>query len=340
MAASSDRDSDFSAFFLDETEVALPGTLDSYDGVQELLEEVGRLMQQAKASATRKAYRSDWQQFERWCGERHFSALPAKPETVALYLADLKRTHKPATLTRKLCSLGRAHEAAGYPSPATMREAVVSETMKGIRREKGTAQNGKEALLAEDLRRILTQLPDTLQGQRDKTLLLFGFAGGFRRSELALLQIEDIDLVPEGMIVQLPRSKTDPEGEGALVGLPYGSRATTCPVRNYEIWLQRTGLTEGPVFREINRHEQLGERPLHPSSVARVVKRAVKSAGLDPAAFSGHSLRAGFVTQAYLNDASEVDIMRQTRHKSLSTMRRYIRAHTLFQRNPAAKLGL
>ncbi len=321
-------------------EIVLPGTLSEQVSVQQLADEVSRLIEGAKSSATRKAYRSDWKQFEFWCQARCLAALPAAAETIALYLADLQRTHKPATLQRKLASLNRAHEAAGYHSPATMREAVVSETLKGIRREQGTLQQGKEALLMKDLRRIVADLPDTLQGQRDKTLLLFGFAGGFRRSELVALCVEDIAANEQGLIVHLRKSKTDQEGQGAVVGLPYGSRPLTCPVRNYQNWLRLSQLNEGPVFREVNRHGQLGAIALHASSVARILKRAVRKIGLDPAVFAGHSLRAGFVTEAYLNHASEIDIMRQTRHQSLATMRRYIRNQTLFQKNAAAKLGL
>ncbi len=189
-------------------------------------------------------------------------------------------------------------------------------------------------------RRLIRHLPDTLQGWRDRTLLLFGFAGGLRRSELCALGVAQVTETEEGLIVFLPSSKTDGEGEGAKIGLPYGSSPDTCPVRTYRTWLERSGLRDGPLFRGVDRFDRVQRKRLHPSSVARILKRAVQPVGLDPAAFAGHSLRAGFVTQAYLNDAAEFDIMRQTRHKSLATMRRYIRDGLLFRKNAATKLGL
>ncbi|MGA2435370.1 MAG: site-specific integrase [Bryobacteraceae bacterium] len=294
----------------------------------------------AKAPATRKAYRSDWQQFDRWCSEHGLISLPASPETVTLYLAALAASHRPATLQRKLTSISKAHQAAGYPSPATMQHAAVSETLKGIRRTFGTAQPGKEPLLTADILKMLDSLPESPLGLRDRALLLIGYAGGFRRSELAAITVEDVAETADGLIIRLPRSKTDQEGQGSSVALPYASQAATCPVRCYRAWLENSGIAAGPVFRSIDRHGKLSEAALDSGSIARIVKRAAADAGLDPAGYAGHSLRAGFATQAFLNGAPELAIMRQTRHRSLATVRKYIRDRSLFRENPAAKLGL
>jgi site-specific recombinase XerD len=294
----------------------------------------------AKAENTRRAYRSDWRHFEAWCRGQGLTALPATPETVTLYLTALAADHKPASLTRKLTSITKAHQAAGLASPATMQHAVVSETMKGIRRTLGTAQPGKEPLLTADIREMLDCLGDGLLGVRDRALLLVGFAGGFRRFELAALDVADVTETADGLVVRVRRSKTDPEGKGISVALPYGSSAATCPVRSYRAWIAAAGLTAGPAFRAVDRHGRVAAGRLDSGSIARVVKRAAAAAGLDPATYAGHSLRAGFATQAFLNGAAEVSIMRQTRHKSLNTLRKYIRDRSLFRDNPAGKLGL
>jgi integrase len=294
----------------------------------------------AKAESTRRAYRADWDHFETWCRKHLLIALPAASETVALYITDLAATHKPATLRRRLTVISRAHQAAGHPSPASMQEVLVSETLKGIRRTLGTAQTGKRPLFTEQVRAMIRALPSNLQGTRDRALLLIGFAGGFRRSELVGLTIENVDVEKDGLVVNLQRSKTDQEGQGRKIALPYGSKPETCPVRAYRDWLEAAGLEQGAVFREIDRHGRLQARQLHKDSVALVVKRAAARIGLDAAEYAGHSLRAGLATQAYLNGANELAIMQQTGHRSLATVRKYIRERSLFRDNPAGKLGL
>ena len=174
----------------------------------------------AKAPSTLRAYRSDWEHFVGWCRQHTLCALPTTAETVALYLTALAATHRPATITRRLTAITKAHQIAGHPSPATMQQAVVSETLKGIRRTLGTAQHTKTPLLTADVRRMLDTLPDTLAGCRDRALLLLGFAGGFRRSELAALNVEDVIAKDDGLVVKLRRSKTDPERQGKDVGIP------------------------------------------------------------------------------------------------------------------------
>ena len=266
--------------------------------------------------------------------------LPALPQTVALYLTDRAATLKTSSLARRLTTINRAHQAAGQPSPATMQNAVVSEVWKGIKRKKGTAQHGKKPFLTLDLRRIIAELPQDLQGLRDRALLLAGFAGGFRRSELTALCVEDLEATPDGLIVRLGRSKTDQEGQGRSVALPYGSDPQTCPVRALRAWLEQAGITAGPLFRAIDKHGLVNGHALHADSVAYLVKRAAGRAGLETTEYAGHSLRAGLATQAAMNGASELAIMKQTGHRSLATVRKYIREGALFRDNAATKLGL
>ncbi len=294
----------------------------------------------AKASNTLRAYRADWKHFKAWCAEHGQASLPALPETVAYYLTALAGTHKPATLQRRLTAITKAHQAAGHASPASTQHACVSEILKGIKRTVGTAQPGKEPLFTLDLRKMIRALPDNLQGVRDRALLVMGFAGGFRRSELTALDINDVAETDEGLVLWLRRSKTDQEGKGSKIALPWGSHEETCPVRSYRAWKADAQLTQGAVFRGVDNRGQLASDRLDSNSVARIVKRAARRVGLDPVPYAGHSLRAGFCTQAYLNGVPELAIMRQSRHKSLDTVRKYIRDRSLFRDNPAAKLGL
>jgi integrase len=221
-----------------------------------------------------------------------------------------------------------------------MQNAVVSEVWKGIKRTKGIAQHGKKPLLTPDLRRMIAALPQDLRGLRDRAMLLAGFAGGFRRSELAALRVENVETTPDGLIVRLGRSKTDQEGQGRPVALPYGSDQETCPVRALRAWLEQAGITSGPLFRALDRFGVVSDKALHPDSVGYLVKRAAGRAGFETAEYAGHSLRAGLATQAAMNGASELAIMKQTGHRSLATVRKYIREGSLFRDNAATKLGL
>jgi site-specific recombinase XerD len=294
----------------------------------------------AKASNTLRAYQADWNDFREWCEAHQVASMPAVPETVALYLTDRAATLKTSSLARRLTTINRAHQVAGQPSPATMQNAVVSEVWKGIKRKKGTAQHGKKPFLTSDLRRIVAELPQGLRGVRDRALLLAGFAGGFRRSELAALRFEDLETTADGLIVRLGRSKTDQERQGRPVALPYGSDPATCPVRALRAWLGQAGITSGPVFRAVDRCGLASGKALHADSVAYLVKRAAGRAGLETTEYAGHSLRAGLATQAAMNGASELAIMKQTGHRSLATVRKYIREGSLFRDNAATKLGL
>jgi integrase len=309
-------------------------------GLAQVLETARSFLAAAKAESTRRAYASDWRDFEAWCRLHGLPPLPAAPTTVALYLADRASTHRPATLRRRLTVIHHAHRSAGLESPGTMQQPLVSETLKGIRRTVGTAQTGKRPLYTAELRAMIAAMPETLQGVRDRALLVVGFAGGFRRSELAALTMEHVTGPKDGLVIRLRRSKTDQEGQGREVAIPYGSSAETCPVRAFRDWVAAAKIESGAVFREIDRHGRVETKPLHKDSIGAIVKRAAARIGLNPAEYAGHSLRAGLATQAYLNGATELAIMQQTGHRSLATVRKYIRGGSLFRDNPAAKLGL
>lgn len=292
----------------------------------------------SKASNTIKAYRSDWDHFSRWCATHTFLPLPATPETVAFYLSDLATTHKASTLTRRVSAISQAHQIAAFETPT--KSSKVRLVLAGIRRTKGTAATAKTPVMIDELKRMVARLPEGLLGVRDRALLLIGFTGGFRRSELIGLDHDAVATSRDGLVVTIRRSKTDQESEGRKIGLPYGSNPDTCPVRSYQDWLTASGIVEGPVFRPVNRHGKMGCKRLSAKAVARIVKRYVKSIGLDASNFAGHSLRSGFATSAATAGASEAAIMKQTGHRSLTTVRRYIRDGSLFRENAAAVLGL
>jgi site-specific recombinase XerD len=251
---------------------------------------------QAKAASTVRAYRSDWRHFVAWSTTHGVVSLPAAPQTVGLYLAEFGGLLKPSTLQRRLAAIAKAHQAAGHESPASMKHAAVSEVWKGIKRTHGTAQAGKTAVLTKDLRAMLRTLRGGLLGVRDRALLLIGFSGAFRRSELVALLVEDCEFTADGLVVTLRRSKTDQEGEGRKIGVPYGSNLETCPVRSLRAYLEASGITTGPLFRPINRHGRLGARALAPEGVALVVKRYAAAAGFDENRYAAQpALRPGDV---------------------------------------------
>jgi integrase len=292
---------------------------------------------QAKAPAIRRAYRADLRAFVAWCEAQALHALPAAPETLSLYLtARAQQGAKVATLERALAAISEAHKAAGHPSPRS--SAVVQSVMRGIRRSLGVAPHQKTPVLVSDLKAMLQALPEGLLGLRDRALLLVGFAGAFRRSEIVGLDVADVEFTSEGLEVTLRRSKTDQEGAGRKIGIPYGSTPGTCPVRALKDWLDGAGIAEGPLLREVTRHGHVGTARLSGKTVARVVKRVAEAAGLDPERFSGHSLRAGLATSAAKAGKSERAIMKQGRWASVTMARRYIRDASLFTENAATGL--
>jgi integrase len=294
----------------------------------------------AKSQRTRRIYHQEWKAFEAWAVSQRLQVLPCEPRTLALYLTAKSARRKVAGLTLALAAISQVHKAKGFQSPRGAAE--VQEVMKGIRRSLGVAQVQKAPVLVSDLRAMIAALPVGVTGLRDRALLLVGFAGAFGRSELVGLDIADVNFAPEGLEITLRRSKTDQEGEGRKIGLPYGSNPSTCPVRSLQAWLNASapqGTTSGPIFREVRPDGRtVMAAPLTGQSVAIIVKRAAKAAGLDPTMFSGHSLRAGLATSAAKAGKSERAIMAQTGHRSEKMVRRYIRDANLFQENAAAGL--
>jgi integrase len=247
-----------------------------------------------------------------------------------------------STLQRRLTAINYYHRqhGDGRPfGPASMKHAAIAMVMKGLKREKGTRADAKTALSTEQLRAMVARLPESPRGLRDRALLLVGFAGGFRRSELAALDFTDVEDGEDGLKILIRRSKGDQEGQGRKLGIPYGSDPTTCPVRAWRKWIASAGITAGPVFRHFH-NRTMGGRGITPQVVALVVKKAAGRAGIDASEFSGHSLRSGLATTAAKNGASERSIMKQTGHRSVQMVRRYIREAELFHDNAAAKLGL
>lgn len=249
---------------------------------------------QAKAASTQRAYRIAWADFTGWCALHGQTPLPAKPETIALYITARADCSKVSTLVKNVTAISVAHQMAGHPSPT--HHASVRTVMQGIRRAKGVAPAQKAPVVTVDIRRMVEMLPEGLLGIRDRALLLLGFAGAFRRSELVGLDVDDILFTDDGATVTLRRSKTDQESAGRKIGIPFGSQPHTCPVRALRAWLSATGIIAGPLFRSVNRHGQLQPDRLSAQSVALIVKRCAKAVGLDPANYAGHSLRAGLAT--------------------------------------------
>lgn len=315
----------------------------------------------ARSANTKRAYRSDWADFCAWCDERDVRALPAEVETVALYVAsraegtDARPALKVSTLTRRLAAISQAHKTAGFESPALRSREPLHSVWGGIVRTKGIARDKVAPTLTDDVVAMVAHCTfdgegDGTQGaalraRRDRALLLVGFAGALRRSELVAIRTEDLAFGPDGLRLQIPKSKADQVGAGQTVGIAYGSRVETCPVRALQAYLRAasTELDEpvrGPVFRKVDRWGHLGARALTSGTVARIVKRYSALAGLDPAGYAGHSLRAGFATQAARSGKPERAIQRHTRHKSTEMLREYIREGTLFEENPSEGIGL
>jgi integrase len=292
----------------------------------------------SRAENTIRVYRTGWVQFTAWCDEHRVIALPAGAETVALYVADLAKGAKPATIDLRLAAISAAHRAAGHDTPT--KEEAVRLVRRGVRRTLGTAQRQVRPVTVSELRAMLEGLGTDPAGCRDRALLLLGFAGALRRSELVGLDVSDVTGGTDGLTVRLRRSKTDQEGAGRTIGIPFGSNPVTCPVRAWLAWLELSGIIEGPAFRPVDRHGHLGTTRLSPPAVALVLKRHAARAGLDPGEVAGHSLRAGLATSAAAAGVPERVIANQTGHRGTAMLRRYIREGSLFRENAASAVGL
>jgi site-specific recombinase XerD len=287
-----------------------------------------------KALSTRKAYGTDFRIFKAWCDGKGVSALPASPETVAAFVASASKTAKPSTLGRRVAAIRYAHKLAHLDTP-TDSEAVKA-TLRGIRRTFGGAKVRKAPAIAAKMHSMVATAPDRLSGLRDRALLLLGFAGAFRRSELVALDVADIAEAKTGLLVTIRRSKTDQEGEGVTIAIARGDVA--CPARALREWLDAAGIETGPIFRAINKAGTVAAERLTDRSVANIVKIYAKRAGFDASTFSGHSLRSGFLTSAAAKGASIFKMMDVSRHKSVDTLRGYVRDAELFKDHAGAGL--
>ncbi len=288
--------------------------------------EVSSYLRASLSDNSRKAYRSDLNHFISWGG-----TVPASPEMVAAYLAAHAGQHAVATLARRLVSISKAHAARGLPSP--IGAELVRATLRGIRRTHGSIQRQVAPAVREDLLLMVAGLSG-IKGLRDKALLLIGFAGAFRRSELVSLTLADIEKAQQGLIIQLRFSKTDQAGEGRKVAIPF-ARGSVCPVLALQQWITAAGITEGSIFRGVNRHGVIADTALTPQAVALIIKERAQATGLDSANYAGHSLRAGLVTSAAQLGVSSWKIRAQTGHKSDAMLVRYIRDANIFVDNAA-----
>jgi site-specific recombinase XerD len=307
----------------------------------------------ARAPNTLRGYRSDWAEFTAWCTRLRLEPLPAEAATISGYLTELARAGaKVGTMSRRLSAIRFAHQLRDLPDPTT--GARVVAVWEGIRRSHGAPPEQADPLMPPELFDVLDACPTTktwktrgrspepdLAGLRDRTLLLVGFFAALRRSELAALTVDQLTEHPNGLVLALPRSKTNQYGEAAeLVVLPRAGHPERCPVTTLRAWLAAAGITEGPVLRPVSKGNRALPRPLHAESVNDLVQAAVARAGLSPAGYSAHSLRAGFVTFAHLRGASDRAIAHQTRHRSLATVGTYVRVHEAWADNAATMLGL
>jgi site-specific recombinase XerD len=282
-----------------------------------------------KADATRRAYRSDFQRFDAWCIARGVTAIPAEPHVVAAFLAsEAEAGTKPSTLARRVAAIRYAHRLDGH-EPPTSAEAVRA-TLRGIRRTKGTAPAQKTPATADRITDMLKTVPtDTLRGLRDRALLLLGFSGAFRRSELVGLNVEDLAFLPDGVRVMIRHSKGDQEGQGQEIAIPNGAKLQ--PVEALRVWLEAAGIISGPVFRRIRKNNLIGTDALTAEVVALVVKQYAEKAGFRPEELAGHSLRSGFLTSGAEAGASVFKLMEVSRHKSMDTLRGYVRRAELLK---------
>lgn len=289
------------------------------------------------APSTRDRYAVSWRTFLAWCRARALSPAPASADAVALYLADRCTDVSISTLETDLAAIGHAHLALDLPSPCDSRK--VRAVLRGIRRRHGVPPARKRAISLAELAAMVAALPPTsVRNVRDRAVLVIGWVSAMRRSELAGLDLAHVSEVAEGLRVQIPRSKTDQDGQGQLVALPYAEQhPALCPVVAYRTWLQWSGIESGRVFRRVDRHGNVYDS-VSAKSIGRIVKRAGGAIGLPVAELGAHSLRAGLATECAAAGVAERDIARQTRHRSIAVLRTYIRDGSLWTRHPLANV--
>ena len=311
--------------------------------IKALQEETILNLKSSKSENTLRAYKSDFKDFGLFCAKNGFKSLPSEPKVISLYLTHLStKDIKMSTLKRRLVSIGVIHKLKGHYLDT--KHPSIIENIMGIKRRKGTLQKGKKPILISNLKLLINaidkQKNDEIKKLRDRTIILIGFSGGFRRNEIVSLNFDDLEFMPEGLKITLRRSKTDQYGEGSLKGLPYFDNPEYCPVLSVKKWLDFSKINSGPVFRRFNKGSKLSEKRLTDQTVALLIKRYLELAGIDSKNFSGHSLRSGFATSAAESGAEERSIMAMTGHKSTEMVRRYIKEANLFKNNALNKIKL
>lgn len=292
----------------------------------------------SKAHNTRRAYNADWKDFSGWCEQYGFAPVPAAADTLCLYLADRSASCKVATLQRRLSTINRMHELADAASPT--KSEMVRAVWGRIRDSKTDSSGSKDPVDLEIIRKMVSVQPDNLLGARNRAMLLLGFAGGFRRSDLVNLNREDVEFLEEGIVVRIPDGKAAPSPGYRKLSIPHGQNPLSCPVHALTAWLEASSITTGPLFRAVNRHGQLQAGRLSDRAVALVVKEAATAAGLDGSRFGAHSLRVGLVMAAAAAGVRPEDIIEQTGHRSTRMIHRYSRRSQQERKNAAAQVGL
>ena len=311
--------------------------------IKALREETLLNLQSSKANNTVRAYKSDFNDFELFCLQNGFKSLPSEPKIVSLYLTSLStKNAKMTTLKRRIVSIGVIHKLKGHYLDT--KHPSIIENIMGIKRRKGSIQNRKKPILISSLKTIINVIDDQKKEEikklRDRSIILIGFSGGFRRKEIVSLDYDDLDFVPEGVKINLKKSKTDQFGEGFTKALPYFDNSQYCPVVTLKKWIEISRIISGPLFRRFIKGSKLSDNRLTDQTVALLIKEYLNLAGIDSKNYSGHSLRSGFATSAAESGAEERNIMAMTGHKSTEMVRRYIKEANLFKNNALNKIKI
>ena len=311
--------------------------------IKALQEETLLNLQNSKANNTVRAYKSDFADFSLFCVQNGFKSLPTEAKIVSLYLTHLStKDIKMSTLKRRLVSIGVIHRLKGHYLDT--KHPSIIENLMGIKRRKGSIQKGKKPLLINTLKQIINVIDENKNEEikkfRDRSIILIGFSGGFRRNEIVSLDYDDLDFVTEGLKINLKRSKTDQFGEGLVKGLPYFANSQYCPVLTLKKWIEISNINSGPLFRRFSKGSKLTNNRLTDQTVALLIKKYLKLAGIESKNYSGHSLRSGFATSAAESGVEERNIMAMTGHKSPEMVRRYIKEANLFKNNPLNKIKI
>ena len=311
--------------------------------IKALQEETLLNLKSSKANNTVRAYKSDFRDFGLFCAKNGFKALPSEPKVVSLYLTYLStKDSKMSTLKRRLVSIGVIHRLKGHYLDT--KHPSIIENILGIRRRKGSIQKGKKPILINNLKQLINVIDEKndedIKKLRDRSIILVGFSGGFRRNEIVSLDFNDLDFVDEGLKIQIRRSKTDQFGEGSVKALPYFDSSQYCPVTSLKKWLEVSKIRSGPIFRRFIKGSKLSENRLTDQTVALLIKKYLQLAGIDSKNYSAHSLRSGFATSAAESGAEERSIMAMTGHKSTEMVRRYIKEANLFKNNALNKIKI